>query len=382
VLSEGFAESGRAGAELQRRLQEVAHRTGIRVMGPNTFGVVNTANGLATLPPFADQERIVRGGIAFCSQTGSIGPHQNPVADWAYPISKMCDVGNKSDVDETDLLNYFAEDPETEVVALHLEDVRDASRFLAAVRRLAARKPLVVLKTGRTEGGARAARSHTGALTVRDRIVESALRQAGAVRVRTWQELWEVPKTFFYQPLPAGNRFAVITFTGGQGVIAADAAADAGLELADFSPDTVRRLSRVSPRLGRNPVDIGPVMSDSRSQSSENPFAVLEQTVPAVLEDENVDCLTLSFYAGTQIVPLYPRIVEMLDRLTRGTSRTVNVWIYGTSTRAMEDLARRIQERRLPACFDLDMAVRALGYAARYARVRKRLEKLAPSGPS
>jgi acetate---CoA ligase (ADP-forming) len=324
----------------------------------------------------------VRGGIAFCSQTGSIGPHQNPVADWAYPISKMCDVGNKSDVDEADLLDYFTEDPETEVVALHLEDVRDGTRFLAAVRRLAARKPLVVLKTGRTEGGARAALSHTGSLTASDRIVESALRQAGAVRVRTWQELWEVPKTFFYQPVPAGNRFAVITFTGGQGVIAADATTDAGLVLADFSPATVRRLSRVSPRLGRNPVDIGPVMSDSRSQSSENPFAVLEQTVPAVLEDENVDCLTVSFYAGTQIVPLYPRIVEMLDRITRGTSKTVNAWIYGTSTRAMEDLARRIQERRLPAFFDLDMAVRALGYAARYARVRKRLKKLPPCGSS
>ncbi len=365
VLSEGFAEIGGEGRALQGRLREIAHRTGTRIMGPNTFGVFNSANGLATIPPYTDQERIEKGGVAFCSQTGSIGPHQNPVADWAYPISKMCDVGNKCDVDEADLLDYLAEDGETRVAALHLEDIRDAGRFLRAARKLTARKPLVVLKTGRSEGGARAAYSHTGSLSASDRIVDAALRQAGALRVETWQELWEVPKTLVYQPLPAGNRFAVITFTGGQGVIAADAAEAAGLELARFSSGTLERLARISPRLDGNPVDIGPVMSDSRSQSSDNPFSVLEDTVPAVLEDGNVDCLTISFYSGKQIVSIHPMIVEMLDRLTRDTPKTVNLWIYGTSTSAMEDLARRLQACGLPAYFDLDMAVKSLGHAAR-----------------
>ena len=373
VLSEGFAEAGSEGAALQHRLREIARRSGTRVMGPNTFGVVNTANGLATIPPFTDQERMEQGGVAFCSQTGSIGPHQNPVSDWAYPISKMCDLGNKCDVSEADVLYYLAEDAHTRVAALHLEDVGDPTRFLEAARRFTARKPLVILKTGRTPPGARAARSHTGAMAGDDRILDAALRQAGAVRVNTWHELWEVPKTLVYQPLPPGNRLAVITFTGGQGVIAADAAAGAGLEMAAFTPSTLRGLARVSPRLGGNPVDIGPVMSDSRSQSSANPFSALEKTASEVLADSNVDCVTVTLYSGDQIVPLFPVIVDMMDGLARGVSKPLNVWIYGTSTRAMQALARRLQERGLPAYFDLETAVRALGHAAWYARVRNRL---------
>lgn len=373
VLSEGFAESGEEGAQLERRLVDIARRTGIRIMGPNTFGVVNTANGLVTVPPFADNSRVESGGISVCSQTGSIGPHQVPLDDWAYPISKMCDIGNKCDVDEADILYYLADDPETEVVAMHLEDVRDGPRFLDAARRVVARKPLVVLKTGRSEAGARASVSHTGSLAGSDQICGAALRQVGAIRVETWQELWEVPKTLAYQPLPAGNRFAVITFTGGQGVIAADAATAAGLDVAEFSSATVRTLSRVSARLGSNPVDIGPAMSDSRSQSSSNPFFALEQAIPLVLDDVNVDCATITFSAGRQLVPMYPMIVEMLDRATQGASKTVNVWVYGTSMAAMLEFARQLHSRGLPAYFDLDMAIRALGCAVHYSKVKSSL---------
>jgi acetyltransferase len=375
VLSEGFAEAGKEGARLQGKLRDIARGTGIRIMGPNTFGVVNAANGLATLPPYADQEKIQRGGVAFCSQTGSIGPHQMPLEDWTYPISKMCDIGNKCDVDETDILLYLADDPETEVVAMHLEDVRDGPRFMNAAKKLTACKPLVLLKAGRSEAGASASASHTGSLAGKDPIYEAALQQVGAIRVKTWQELWEVPKTLFHQPLPKGNRFSVITFTGGQGVIAADAAAEAGLELATFSSETVRSLSQISPRLCRNPVDIGPVMSDSRSQSSANPFSALEQTIPVVLNDENVDCATITFYAGRQLASMYPAIVEMLEKSVQGVSKTVNVWIYGTSLSAMEELARRFQARGFPAAFDLDMAVKALGCAAYYSRFKANLSR-------
>lgn len=372
VLSEGFAESGEAGAGLQAELKDLVRRTGIRIMGPNTFGVVNTANGLATVPPYMDQQTLTRGGVSLCSQTGSIGPHQMPVEDWTYPISKICDLGNKCDVDEADILGYLADDPTTEVVALHLEDVRNGPRFMDAARRLTEHKPLLVLKAGESRAGASASMSHTGSLAGKDPIYESALRQAGAIRVRTWQELWEVPKTLFQQPLPEGNRFAVITFTGGQGVIAADAATEAGLELAAFSPETVDALSRISPRLGRNPVDIGPVMSDSRSQSSANPFFALEQAMPVVLKDRNVDAVTVTFYAGRQLAPMFPAIADMFDRCVQGVSKTVNVWVYGTSLPAMEELARQMQARGLPAYLDLNLAIKALGCAATYAGIRNR----------
>jgi acyl-CoA synthetase (NDP forming) len=343
-------------------------------MGPNTFGVVNAANGLVTVPPYTDNDKIERGGIAFCSQTGSIGPHQVPLDDWAYPISKMCDLGNKCDVDEVDILNYLVDDPETKVVAVHTEDVRNGPGFMKAARRLVAHKPLVVLKAGRSEAGARATASHTGSLMGSDQIYDAALRQVGAIRVDTWQELWEVPRTLLYQPLPAGNRFAVVTFTGGQGAIAADAASAAGLAVTNFSSDTVRKLSMVFPRLGGNPVDIGPVMSDSRSQSSSNPFYALEQIIPLVLGDANVDCATITFSCGKQLVSLYPMVVDMLHRLTKDFSKTVNIWLYGTSLSAMQEMARQLQARGLPAYFDLDIAIKSLGYAAYYSRAKSSLQ--------
>lgn len=370
VLSEGFAESGKDGAKLQRQLADIARRTGIRIMGPNTFGVVNSANGLATIPPYADNSRIERGGVAFCSQTGSIGPHQTPLEDWAYPISKICDIGNKCDVDEVDILDYLADDPDTKVVAMHLEDVKDGPRFMDVSRKLVARKPLVILKTGRSEAGARASVSHTGSLMGSDLIYDAAFRQVGAIRVDTWQELWEVPKTLVYQPLPKGNRFAVVTFSGGQGVIAADAAAEAGLTIADFCSATIHRLSSVFPRLAANPVDVGPAMSDSRSQSSSNPFSAVEQATSIVLDDANVDCATITFYCGQHLVPMYPMVVDMFDRLAQNVSKTLNVWLYGTSLPAMGELARQLQARGLPAYFDLDIAIKALGYAAYYSKFK------------
>ena len=373
VMSEGFAESGKEGAALQRKLADTVLRTGVRIMGPNTFGVVNAANGLVTIPPYTDNDKIERGGIAFCSQTGSIGPHQVPLDDWAYPVSKMCDLGNKCDVDEVDILNYLADDPETRVVAMHMEDVRNGPEFMEAARNLVARKPLVVLKTGRSEAGAKATASHTGSLMGSDQIYDAALRQVGAIRVNTWQELWEVPRTLLYQPLPAGNRFAVITFTGGQGAIAADAASAAGLAVTDFTSATVRKLSEVFPRLGSNPVDIGPAMSDSRSQSSSNPFSALEKTIPLVLGDDNVDCATITFSCGKQLVPLYPMVVDMLHRLTKDFSKAVNIWLYGTSLSAMQEMARQLQARGLPAYLDLDVAIKALGCAAYYSRIKSSL---------
>jgi acetyltransferase len=296
-----------------------------------------------------------------------------PVGDWAYPISKMCDLGNKCDVDESDIMEYLADDPETKVVAMHLEDVRDGPRFMETARKLVARKPLVILKTGRTEAGAGASASHTGSLMGNDRIYEAALKQVGAIRVKTWQELWEVPKTLAYQPLPKGNRFAFVTFTGGQGVIAADAAEDAGLKMARFAPATRQKLVGVFPRLGGNPVDAGPAMSDSRSQSSSNPFHALEQAISITLDDPNVDCATITFSTGDQLVPLYPMILDMFQNLTQGISKPVNVWIYGTSLSAMEELARRLHASGIPAYFDLDMAIRSLGFAAYYYGVKDKL---------
>jgi len=380
ILSEGFAESSAEGAELQRRIAAIARDGGVRIMGPNTFGVFNAANGLATIAPFMAQDGIGReGGVAVCSQTGSTGPHQMPLGDWGYPIGKMCDIGNKCDVDEVDIMEYLADDPQTKVVALHLEDVRDGRRFMEAAQRLVRRKPLVILKTGRTGAGARASASHTGSLMGSDHVYDAACRQVGAIRVDTWQQLWEVPRALLTDRLPQGRRFAVVTITGGQGVIAADAAAHAGLEVATFSPKTTEKLVSISPRLGGNPIDLGPAMSDSRSQSSGNPFAIVGEAAAAALEDENVDCATITFCTTPPLIALYPMLMDMFAELARKHSKPFNIWVYGTSLPAAEEAIRQLQTRGIPAHYDLDSAIHALGCAATYATVRARQTEAKPA---
>jgi len=368
IVSDGFAETGEAGARLQRQIVEISHRTGLRIIGPNTIGTLNTENSLVTNPYFISYDKVYKGNIAYCSQSGIVGAQGQPLKDQAYPISKMCDLGNKCDVNEVDLLNYLYQDPQTSVIAMHIEDVRDGHKFIETVRRVAARKPVLLLKPGRTERGAKAAASHTGSLTGSERVYDAAFRQAGAIRLDTWREFWEIPRIFVNQPLPQGNRIAIITFTGGVGVASVDTAEEYGLAIADFSPVTVSRLSRLSPQLARNPVDLGPIIP-----VTENPLPVLEETIAAVLDDSNVDCVTATLYSSSDAeTPVY---MDILDRVMKNVTKPVSIWIYGTELAAMEELSRQVQGRGLPAYFDIELAIKALATAARYSRVKSSLDQ-------
>ena len=368
IVSDGFAETGEDGARLQRQIVEIGHRTGLRIIGPNTIGTLNTENGLVTNPYSISYDKVYKGNIAYCSQSGIVGAQGQPLKDQAYPISKMCDLGNKCDVNEVDLLNYLYQDPQTSVIAMHIEDVRDGHKFIETVRRVAARKPVLLLKPGRTERGAKAAASHTGSLTGSERVYDAAFRQAGAIRLNTWREFWEIPRVFVNQPLPRGNRIAIITFTGGVGVASVDTAEECGLAIADFSPVTVSRLSRLSPQLARNPVDLGPIIP-----VTENPLPVLEETIAAVLDDSNVDCVTATLYSSSDAeTPVY---MDILDRVMKNVTKPVSIWIYGTELTAMEELSRQVQGRGFPAYFDIELAIKALATAARYSRVKSSFDQ-------
>ena len=368
VVSDGFAEAGEQGARLQRELVDISRDKGIRIIGPNTIGLLNTANGYLTVPYTIAYERVRKGGIAFCSQSGFVGPTAQPLQDRALPISKTCDLGNKCDVDEAELLGYLADDPETGVVAMHLEDVRDGRRFMEASRRLAARKPLFVLKPGRSTEGARASASHTHSLAGDEQVYGSAFRQAGAIRVSGWHEFWELPKMLAYQPPPRGNRIGIITHTGGAGVVAVDAAVDAGLAMARFSNVTNDRLSALYPRLAGNPVDMGPALSVVKE-----PFYVQEEALVAVLEDPGVDCAAIAVYHGYDfLLPIYR---EMFGRLKERTSKPMAIWAYGMQLPVMEEMARQFEEMGLPTYFDFETAIKALGAAARYATIRADLQE-------
>jgi len=366
IVSDGFAETGESGALLQRQLIEISHRTGLRIMGPNTIGILNTENGLVTNPYFISYDKIYKGNIAYCSQSGIVGAQGQPLQDQAYPISKMCDLGNKCDVNEVDLLNYLSHDPQTGVIAMHIEDVRDGHKFIDTVREVAARKPVLILKPGRTERGARASASHTGSLAGSERIYDAAFRQAGAIRLNTWREFWEIPRIFVNQTLPRGNRIGIITFTGGVGVVSVDAAEECGLSIADFSPATISRLSRLSSQLARNPVDLGPLIP-----VSDDPLPVLEETIAAVLDDSNVDCVVATLYASSGAeTPIY---MDILGRLMKNAAKPVSFWVYGTELAAMEELQRQVQGRGLPAYFDIELAIKALAAAVHYAKIKSSL---------
>jgi len=360
IVSENFADAGGDGAELQQRLVDITTHSSIRIIGPNTVGVFNAANGFTTIPYPFGYDKVRKGGIAYCSQTGIVLPQCQPLEDRAYPVSKMCDVGNKCDVNEVDLLNYLANDPETKVVAMHLEDVKDGRRFMDAARRLVARKPLLIFKPARSEAGARASASHTGSLAVNDRIYDTAIRQTGAIRVNTWQEYWDIPKVFAYQPLSTGNRIAIISHSGGAGVVATDVAVESGLAIARYSDATLDKLAKLSPRLAGNPIDLGPPLS-----LTDDPMSLQAEVISIVLDDVNVDCATIVLYVGTMAPTSY--IVEMFARLKKRVSKPLTVWFYGTRLYLIEDVSRQLEGLGVPTYTDQETAVKALGALARYS---------------
>ncbi len=256
VASGGYGEAGPEGRERERELVALAEELGMVVAGPNGQGVISTPRSLcaqivAPYPP--------PGPISVASQSGNlVSSFLNYAVSTGIGVSKAVSAGNSAQLGLADYLEYFAADPETGVALAYLEGVRDGARFVAAARRLTARKPLVLVKGGAAAEGQRAAASHTGALASDDRVFDGLCRQLGVLRAPTVEEAFEWAATFATQPLPRGRRTVVFTTAGGWGVLAADACAAAGLELIPL-PDDLRAAidELVPPRWSRNnPIDL------------------------------------------------------------------------------------------------------------------------------
>jgi acyl-CoA synthetase (NDP forming) len=359
IGTEGFAEAGEEGAVLQRQVLDIAHRSGLRIIGPNTIGTLNTANGLATVPYHVGYKKFLKGGIAYCGQTGLISAHSHPMGPQAYPLSKLCDFGNKSDVNEVDLLEYLSNDPETKVIVMELEDVKDGRKFVEAARKTTARKPVLVFKPGRSQAGAKAAASHTSSLAGDDKVYDGAFKQAGVLRLSNWLEFWEIPRVFASQSLPRGNRTAILSISGGGGIVAADTAAEAGLNIANFTDATVRKLAKLSPRLANNPVDYGPLTT-----VVDDPVAITEEIISLVLSDEAVDCGSLMIYGGVE------GTAEMLCRVKQNTPKPITVWLFGPVPSVTEELHYRLASLGLAAYLDQETSIKALGIAVAYSRIK------------
>ncbi|GAB4242368.1 MAG: acetate--CoA ligase [Deltaproteobacteria bacterium] len=253
VITGGFAESGEAGAALQEEAAAAAREAGIRVVGPNCQGVNYPYHGLCASWPLITR----RGEIAIVSQSGTVGA---ALIDWASEdhlgFSAFVSMGNRSDVDEADLIGFFADDPHTKVVALYIEGVKDAAKFLAAVR--ACRKPIVVFKAGRTERGRMAAESHTRSLAGRDEVYDAVFRQNGVHRARTLEELYDFSKALAYVPPPKGPRTLIVTSSGGSAIIATDVAEESGLRVTPLPPALAGTLREILPShcIVGNPLDL------------------------------------------------------------------------------------------------------------------------------
>lgn len=271
IISAGFKEVGRDGAELERQVVEIARRHSMRIIGPNCLGLINTHARLnASFAAGAPAE----GNVAFISQSGAFG---TAILDWALHerrgFSKFVSVGNKADVDESDLLKAIGQDNETEVILIYLEGLNDGRKFVEVARAVTRRRPVVVLKAGGTAAGARAASSHTGALAGSEAAYEAAFRQTGILRARTVEELFDYASAFSLQGRMAGHRVAIVTNAGGPGIIATDAVERSALTMATLARETVERLRPALPPAANlyNPVDVigdaGPDRYDAALQA-------------------------------------------------------------------------------------------------------------------
>jgi len=366
VVADGFAERDEEGAKLQNEILEIARQAGIRMIGPNTAGIVNSANGLTPNPYEPGYKKVKPGAVAICAQTGMINPQAFPYADLHYGLSKICDFGNKCDVDECDLLEYLESDPATNVITMYLESIRDGRRFLKMSRRVAAKKPVLILKSGRTKEGAKVSASHTGALAVDDEIFSAACKQAGIIRLEKFHELFELPKIFL-QPLPKGNRLGIVTVTGAVGVLAIDEGAKYGLSPARLSPETIEKLNAIYPGLGKSVVDIGPPMAVGSY------IAIYPDILKTVVADDNIDCL-LNVIWTSPFKEFVEESLKFYESLQGNYQKTIATWIYGPSVPLINEMSGRMEDLGFPVFSDVETAIKALGIAYQYS-IRKKGEK-------
>jgi acetyl coenzyme A synthetase (ADP forming)-like protein len=304
VISSGFAEVGEQGVERQERLVELVRAHGGRLVGPNCLGIaipplgLNATFGPRPLPP---------GPIAFSSQSGALGlALLEKAAERRLGFSAFVSVGNKADVSSNDLLEWWEDDEATELVLLYLESFGNPAKFSRLARRVARRKPILALKAGTTQAGAKAASSHTAALAGSDAAVEALFRQAGVLRARTLEELVDAASLLSSQPLPHGSRVGVLTNAGGLGILCADACEAAGLELPDLSDETREALAALVPADASlaNPVDmLGSATAESYAAA-----------IPPLLGDKRLDAL---------IVLFVPPVVAGADEVAEAIRRAV-----------------------------------------------------------
>lgn len=356
VITAGFKETGPKGAALEQQIVEVIRAHGMRMVGPNCMGIINTEPDVRldstfapTVPP--------RGNIGLVSQSGALGQTILEHADELnLGISMFVSIGNKPDVSGNDLLEYWRDDPSVGVILMYLESFGDPMRFIQLAREVSKKKPIVVVKSGRTVSGARAASSHTGALAGTDVAYDALFKQCGIIRADTINEMFEVAMGLANLPLPRGNRVAIITNAGGPGIMAADACEGAGLQVVPLGRETRETLSKQLPAEAsvENPVDLlaGATPED------------FQATLQAVLSDEQVDSAIVIFVAPIITDPI--AVAAKISAVAHSFDKPVLGCFMGVKGVApgVEELHRH----RIPVYPFPESAARALAAMVRYSR--------------
>lgn len=279
IISAGFKEVGPDGAALQLKVGEIAKQYDMRVIGPNCLGFMNANVGLNA--SFASKTALP-GNIAFISQSGALG---TAMLDWSIKnnigFSHFVSIGSMVDINFTDLIAYFKDDKNTSSILIYMESLVDASRFLEVAKKVSIKKPIIVIKTGRSEAGSKAAKSHTGSLTGNDAVFSAAFTKVGVVRVDSIEDFFNIAKVLANQPRPEGKKLAIVTNAGGVGVVAADSLVYSGGQLALLDKQTLEALNKILPSAWshNNPVDI---LGDAEPKR-------YREAVDIVLSDRNVD---------------------------------------------------------------------------------------------
>jgi acetyl coenzyme A synthetase (ADP forming)-like protein len=358
LIPSGFAEIGEV--ELQKEVVAVARKYNVRVMGPNIYGFYYTPKNLcATFCTPYD----VKGQVALSSQSGGVGMAIIGFSRSAkMGVSAIVGLGNKCDIDEDDLLTFFEQDPNTQAIAMHAEDLKDGRSFAEVASRVSKKKPVVMLKAGRTSMGARAASSHTGALAGNDKIYDDILRQSGVIRAYTMRDMLEFARCLPILPTPKGENVIIITGAGGSGVLLSDACVDNGLQLMKMPPDLDQAFKKFIPPFGAsgNPVDI----------TGGEPPSTYKNTIRLGLEDERIHSLILGYWHTIVTPPMVfaQLLAEVVEECRqKGINKPVVASLVGDVQ--VEQACAYLFDRKIVAyAYTTEIPVAVLGAKYRWAR--------------
>lgn len=357
ILTAGFKEVGGEGIKLEKELYDICQEYGINILGPNCIGNIDTHT-----PVSASFCQLMpdKGDIAFISQSGAM---LVALLDWSIKegigFSKVVSIGNKVNVSEVDIIRYLADDPDTSVILCYLEEIANEAEYIEVMKEVTAKKPVVVLKSGSSAIGAKAASSHTGALAGNDFAFDAAFEQSGIIRVSTMQDLFDVGRAFSKIDLPKNTNVAVVTNAGGGGVVTADSIEKYGLNMATFSDETVEKLKECMPPEGsiHNPID---VLGDASPER-------YKKTLEAISQDENVDSIIVITCPTAAAEPI--GIGNEILNVRKQTTKPMLVVNMGGIT--FEKINEELRQNGIPTYVFPETAAKILSIVHQYVKMKE-----------